>query len=166
MHTVDQKTFDLFCARAKRMYKVAPNTIDERILGLVNALNRVPGLVTTWSCSGHTAKEFADRKNDHSGARIGSRRWYVTFVMLGDNSEFIDMLSDLFVDMSSQTICSIRPKLEMIALSSRTVDGEYWYKSWSFEGNFYGTDDYIELLSDYWNEVIRRIDNYVGRVNE
>lgn len=163
MHTIDQEFFHKFKAHSDHILEHEHHILDQRILPLVKALNKVPGLTTTWSCSGHTGEEERQRTN---GIKYEtSRRWYITFVMTGDNEDFINMLSSAMSNVSEWTQLQLRPKLTMMRLYDGSITkSNSWYNSWSMEGIFRDPEDFISLLSTYWDALIKAIDEYVESI--
>lgn len=127
MHYVSEETLHKLQARFERLINDKTVHVDPKILDLVIKINRIPGIVTCFSCSGHTEEEERARHdaNEETKQEDMVRRVFkynpnqqadVIFVATKKGQPFLDAISTWMMKINQFDYRVFKPKLSMLRL--------------------------------------------------
>lgn len=166
MHFCAKDEFEYLTNRYKEEVESEYASIDKPILPLIKAFNSIPGVVTTWSCSGH---QFDQDKKAMMIIEKASDTWYLSFVITAEAKWFIEMLLEEIGNLNNRTFISVRPELSATKLLSLLSlagdeDANSWYNCWNIRGSY--NFEYPGFVESFWSKIISRINEHLGQAND
>lgn len=166
MHFCAKDEFEYLTNRYKEEVESGYASIDKPILPLIKAFNSIPGVVTTWSCSGH---QFVGDKEAMTIIEKAEDTWYLSFVITAEAKWFIEMLLEEIGNLNNKAFISVRPELSATKLLSLLSlagdeDANSWYNCWDIRGSY--NFENPEFVESFWSKIISRINEHLGQAND
>lgn len=138
MHTTTPEIFDAAVARYES-FKNDARVFDPRIATLVHTFNRLKGVATVWSCSGHPENE--------------AWRGYIIFVVNDDGVQVLNAISDFIFEYGFNFIHKTQTRLHAMQLLSLALGGtmDDHHKCWKLESDIRTCK--TEEIQKFWNEL-------------
>lgn len=106
---VSQEKFDILKKRWEQELAAGYPNIDERIVTTLKRFNTLPGVVSVWSCSGHTYKEMELKGQSDFYKPLQDR--YITFVISPDAHRVFEGFEQYLREMDRTDWGLFRPEL-------------------------------------------------------
>lgn len=174
---VSSDDYDVLCRRWVKQQAKDCCDIDPRVVENLKRFNTIDGVVSTWSCSGHTkAEHLATHGNTNNYESRQDR--YIMFVVTEQGANIFHALESYMQQMDRDDWALTRPDLKTCLLnwcfSDRTEHIELTtrrlYPSWCISMYYHHLEDNPEMtklihegLEENWSNMIDYIVNFCNK---
>lgn len=184
MHYIDNELLQQLKDRTTVTLATRPEDLDERIVDLIREVNAIPGIATTFSCSGHTPDE-QKQKYQESKARYDRFHHYdpiveftdfkvapmedahIIFAVTEEGQPFIDAILKYMMEQDQLERASFKPSLTLVRLLNPSATGvKEHYPAWKFSISFTTLKVHASYVITKFQEVLDKYKVMVNKVTK
>lgn len=161
-----QEKFDILKKRWEQELAAGCPDIDPRMVDTLKVFNTLPGVVSIWSCSGHT-KEEQEAKNKTFAER---QRRHVLFAARPGSEELFVAFSHWCATQDNEDWSLARPELstfDLVWCFKTLPNGEVamgdiggLYPAWKLSMSYFEREDLPAYMTEQWDSLVRFITDY------
>lgn len=176
---VSSDDYDVLCRRWVNQQANDCRDIDPRIVDTLKRFNTIKGVVSIWSCSGHTQAEYLLEHPNGNDYESRQDR-YIMFAVTEQGVNIFRALESYLQQMSRENWALTRPELKTSLLnwcfgdgshSDRlTLDTRRLYPNWRISMYYHHLEDNPEMtkfihagLEENWSNMIDYIVNFCNK---
>lgn len=176
---VSSDDYDVLCRRWVKQQASDCSDVDPRIVESLKRFNTIKGVVSIWSCSGHTKAEHLEQPKNPNTYESRQTR-YIIFAVTEQGVNIFRALESYMQQMDRDDWALLRPELKTSLLNwcfsdrnhanDLTLNSLRLYPCWNIAMHYHHLEDNPEItklihegLEENWSNMIDYIVNFCNK---